>query len=98
MLSVSSIYRYKNFVRLIEAYRELARLRPGIPDLVIIGDDMRFAERPWTASPPYEPNGLVVGGPLDDVPTLQAVEELVRDRGDAAHRSPRRRRCAVHRE
>ena len=33
-----------------------------------LGDDMRFAERPWTVSPPYEPNGLVVGGPLDGDP------------------------------
>lgn len=39
ILSVSSIYRYKNFVRLIEAYEELARMRPDVPDLVIIGDD-----------------------------------------------------------
>ncbi len=39
ILSVSSIYRYKNFVRLIEAYAELARRRPDLPDLVIIGDD-----------------------------------------------------------
>lgn len=39
ILSVSSIYRYKNFVRLIEAYAELARRRPGLADLVIIGDD-----------------------------------------------------------
>jgi len=39
ILSVSSIYRYKNYVRLIEAYAALARRRPGLPDLVIIGDD-----------------------------------------------------------
>ena len=39
ILSVSSIYRYKNFVRLIEAYAELARRRPELPDLLIIGDD-----------------------------------------------------------
>jgi len=39
ILSVSSIYRYKNFVRLIEAYAELARWRRDVPDLVIIGDD-----------------------------------------------------------
>ena len=39
VLSVSSIYRYKNFVRLIEAYQELAARRPALPDLVIIGDD-----------------------------------------------------------
>ncbi len=39
ILSVSSIYRYKNFVPLIEAWAELARRVPGTPDLVIIGDD-----------------------------------------------------------
>jgi glycosyltransferase involved in cell wall biosynthesis len=40
LLSVSSIYRYKNFVRLIEAWAALARRREGVPDLVIVGDDM----------------------------------------------------------
>ena len=41
ILSVSSIYRYKNFVRLIEAYAELVDgyLDLEVPDLVIIGDD-----------------------------------------------------------
>ncbi|HVN40830.1 MAG TPA: glycosyltransferase family 1 protein [Myxococcota bacterium] len=39
ILSVSSIYRYKNFVKLIEAYAALAERRPDVPDLVIIGDD-----------------------------------------------------------
>jgi glycosyltransferase involved in cell wall biosynthesis len=39
ILSVSSIYRYKNFVRLIEAYADLARRRADAPDLVIVGDD-----------------------------------------------------------
>ena len=41
ILSVSSIYRYKNFVRLIEAYAELVERHLGldVPDLVIIGDD-----------------------------------------------------------
>ncbi len=39
ILSVSSIYRYKNFVALIEGYAELARRRPEVPDLLIIGDD-----------------------------------------------------------
>jgi len=39
ILSVSSVYRYKNYVRLIEAYAELARRRTDIPDLVIVGDD-----------------------------------------------------------
>ncbi|GJM38729.1 MAG: phytanoyl-CoA dioxygenase [Acidimicrobiales bacterium] len=31
-----------------------------------IGDDAVFAERPWPVSPPYEADGLVVGGPLGD--------------------------------
>jgi len=39
ILSVSSVYRHKNYVRLIEAYAELARRRVDLPDLVIIGDD-----------------------------------------------------------
>ena len=39
ILSVSSIYRYKNFVKLIEAYGVLAGRRDDIPDLIIIGDD-----------------------------------------------------------
>ena len=40
VLSVSTIYRYKNFVRLIEAWTALARRQPDVPDLVIVGDDM----------------------------------------------------------
>jgi glycosyltransferase involved in cell wall biosynthesis len=46
VLSVSSIYHYKNFVRLIEAWAQVAR-RCGVddmPDLVIIGDDY---DRPY---------------------------------------------------
>jgi len=45
ILSVSSIYRYKNFVRLIEAYAELVErhLHLDVPDLVIIGDDQEPA-------------------------------------------------------
>ncbi len=39
ILSVSSIYRHKNYVRLIDAYASLARRRDDVPDLVIIGDD-----------------------------------------------------------
>jgi len=39
ILSVGSIYRYKNFVRLIEGYGELARRGREVPDLVIIGDN-----------------------------------------------------------
>jgi glycosyltransferase involved in cell wall biosynthesis len=38
ILSVSSVYRYKNFVRLIEAYTALARRHDDMPDLLIIGD------------------------------------------------------------
>lgn len=39
ILSVSSIYPYKNYVRLIRAYAELARRLPDVPELVIVGDD-----------------------------------------------------------
>jgi glycosyltransferase involved in cell wall biosynthesis len=39
VLSVSSVYSYKNYVRLIEAYAELAERRPGLPELLIVGDD-----------------------------------------------------------
>jgi glycosyltransferase involved in cell wall biosynthesis len=38
ILSVSSIYTHKNFVRLIEAYTALGRRRDDLPDLVILGD------------------------------------------------------------
>lgn len=40
VLSVSPIYRYKNFVRLIEAWTELARRSERAPDLVIVGGDL----------------------------------------------------------
>jgi glycosyltransferase involved in cell wall biosynthesis len=40
ILSVGSIYVYKNFVRLIEAYLELARRNPDAPDLILIGDEV----------------------------------------------------------
>lgn len=41
ILSVSSIYHYKNYVRLIEAYVQVAegRNEADFPDLIIIGDD-----------------------------------------------------------
>jgi glycosyltransferase involved in cell wall biosynthesis len=41
ILSVSSIYHYKNYVRLIEAYVQVAERRSeaDFPDLIIIGDD-----------------------------------------------------------
>jgi glycosyltransferase involved in cell wall biosynthesis len=41
ILSVSSIYRYKNYVRLIEAWVLLANRRSGaLPDLVIVGENL----------------------------------------------------------
>lgn len=39
LLSVGSIYFYKNYVRLIEAWTCLARSQPDLPDLIIIGDE-----------------------------------------------------------
>lgn len=39
ILSVSSIYRYKNYVRLIEAYVELCKRIADPPDLLIVGDN-----------------------------------------------------------
>jgi glycosyltransferase involved in cell wall biosynthesis len=38
ILSVSSVYTHKNYVRLIEAYAALCRRRDAVPDLVIVGD------------------------------------------------------------
>ncbi len=39
ILSVSSIYSYKNYVRLIKAYALMAANHPAVPDLVIVGDN-----------------------------------------------------------
>jgi glycosyltransferase involved in cell wall biosynthesis len=39
VLSLSSIYRYKNLARLIEAWTLLARRRRATPDLLIVGDN-----------------------------------------------------------
>lgn len=47
LLSVSSIYRYKNFVTLIRAWDLVARARPGTPDLAIVGDDQ---DPPYSAA------------------------------------------------
>ncbi len=38
-----------------------------------LGDDARFGVRPWTTSPPYEPNGLAEGDALDDDPRFPLV-------------------------
>jgi glycosyltransferase involved in cell wall biosynthesis len=39
ILSVGTIYPYKSYVLLIEAWLALAARRPDLPDLVIVGDD-----------------------------------------------------------
>ena len=39
MLSVSSMYRYKNYCALIEAWARIAEHDLDVPDLVIVGDD-----------------------------------------------------------
>lgn len=38
-----------------------------------LGDDARFATRPWQVSPPYEPEGLTVGGGLGSDPRFPFV-------------------------
>jgi hypothetical protein len=38
-----------------------------------LGDDATFATRPWQVSPPYEPDGLVVGGSLDGDPRFPLI-------------------------
>ena len=44
----------------------LTNARRRAVSLRYFGDDAVFALRPWLHSPPFEPNGLVVGQPLDD--------------------------------
>ena len=39
-----------------------------------VGDDATYAERPWEVSPPYEADGLVVGGGLGDDARFPLVE------------------------
>ena len=39
ILTVGSIYKHKNFIRLIDAYVEMAKRSPDAPDLIIIGDE-----------------------------------------------------------
>ena len=38
-----------------------------------LGDDTRFGVRPWTTSPPFEPDGLVEGASLGDDPRFPLV-------------------------
>ena len=40
--------------------------RRRVVSLRWVGDDAVWAERPWQVSPPYEPEGLRPGDPLDD--------------------------------
>ncbi len=40
--------------------------RRRVVSLRWVGDDAVWAERPWQVSPPYEPDGLHPGDPLDD--------------------------------
>jgi len=58
ILSVSSVYRYKNYVRLIEAYAELAKRRDDVPDLLIIGADL---------DPPYTQKMYAARGATGDL-------------------------------
>ena len=51
---------------------ELATRRRAV-SLRWLGDDATFATRPWQVSPPYEPDGLVIGGPLDGDPRFPLV-------------------------
>ncbi len=38
-----------------------------------LGDDATFARRPWQVSPPFEPDGLAAGDPLDGDPRFPLV-------------------------
>ncbi len=40
--------------------------RRRVVSLRWVGDDAVWAERPWQVSPPFEPEGLLAGDPLDD--------------------------------
>jgi len=58
ILSVGTIYPYKSYVLLIEAWLALAERRPTLPDLVIVGDD----QEPSYTKRMYEARSA--GGPL----------------------------------
>ena len=84
VLSVSSIYRYKNFVRLIEAWTSLVRRHAGLalPDLVIIGDDQdppyrRRMEEARAAARELAARIHIVGEiPYEDIAAWYAGAEL----------------------
>ena len=82
ILSVSSIYRHKNFVKLIEAYALLAKRRRDVPDLVIVGDDQdpeyaRKMEAARAATRSLAEHIHVLGEvPYEDMPAWYAGAEL----------------------
>jgi glycosyltransferase involved in cell wall biosynthesis len=82
ILSVSSIYRYKNFVKLIEAYALLAKRRADVPDLVIVGDDQdpeyaRKMEAARAAAGPLAEHIHILGEvPYSQIPSWYAGSEL----------------------
>ena len=79
---MSSIYRHKNFVKLIEAYALMARNRRDVPDLVIVGDvqDREYArkmEAARAASRSLAEHIHILGEvPYADVPAWYAGAEL----------------------
>ena len=82
ILSVGSVYRYKNYVRLIEAWHELARSRTEPPDLAIVGDDQdpdyrRKMEAARDAAGDLSPRIHLVGAvPYPQIPTWYAHARL----------------------
>jgi glycosyltransferase involved in cell wall biosynthesis len=82
ILSVSDIIRHKNYVRLIEAYAALARVRPDVPDLVIVGNlhDAEYGrslERARSATGALAERIHLVGGvPYAEIPSYYAGADL----------------------
>ncbi len=84
ILSVSSIYRYKNLVRLIEAYGLMAKRHPEVdlPDLVIIGDEQaadharRMREARAALGKLAEHVHLLGEVPYAEIPAWYAASEL----------------------
>ncbi|MDH3214354.1 MAG: glycosyltransferase family 4 protein, partial [Myxococcales bacterium] len=82
ILSVSEVIRHKNYVRLIEAYAALARVRPNVPDLVIVGDglDPEYEQRMECARAATgalaERIHMVGGVPYAEIPSYYAGADL----------------------
>lgn len=55
--------------------------RRRVVSLRWLGDDAVWADRPWQVSPPYEPEGLRPGDPLDD-PRFPLVYEQRHEKSD----------------